>query len=35
MEGKQNAVTKNGGEEGCLLTWKTFLVYDRVGKHVL
>lgn len=35
MEGKQNAVTKHGGEEGCLLPWKTFLVYDTVGKHFL
>ena len=33
MEGKQNAVTESGGEEGCLLTWKTLVVCDRAGKR--
>ena len=35
MEGKQSAVTKSGGEEGCLLTWKTLVVCDRAGKRFL
>ena len=34
LEGKQNAVTESGGEEGCLLT-ETFVVCDRAGKRFL